>query len=115
MDTQQEHLISELLKAGAVYEQSYNYPISYGKDAPMQASAPAGSMESQPQKMDPHTRSMRLNDNWSQKINEFVRASSIHINEIKIVKYNPILLAYFKKRFESDLDDRDVMEIMKYM
>lgn len=58
---------------------------------------------------------IRFNDKLSQKIVEFVKASSIYINEIKIVKYNPILLAYFRKKFDAELDDRDVMEIMKYI
>jgi hypothetical protein len=50
----------------------------------------------------------------SQKCTEFVAASSIHVNEIKRVKYNPVLLAYHKGKFKG-LDDRDVMEILKYI
>ena len=44
-----------------------------------------------------------------------MQASSKHINEIKIVKYNPLLLCYFHGHLHKELDDRDVMEVMKYM
>ena len=59
---------------------------------------------------------LRFNDPFSTKCQEFVKASSININEIRIVKYNPILLAYFRHKFEPEiLDDRDINEIMKYI
>jgi len=44
-----------------------------------------------------------------------VKASSIHVNEIKIVKYNPILIAYYRGKFDPECDERDLMEIMKYL
>ena len=40
----------------------------------------------------------------------------MYINEIKTVKYNPILLAYFRGKFEPEIiDDRDINEILKYI
>ena len=47
---------------------------------------------------------------------QFVEASSANINVIMQVKYNPILLAYFQQCFQPELDDdRDIMEILKYV
>ena len=65
--------------------------------------------------MEVHNRLIRFNDKMSSKIVEFVKASSIYINEIKIVKYNPVLLAYYRNKFGPDLDERDIMEILKYI
>jgi hypothetical protein len=60
------------------------------------------------------SQQIRFNDKFSQKCTEFVGASSIHINEIKRVKYQNVLLAKYKGKFNA-LDDRDVMEILKYI
>jgi hypothetical protein len=60
-------------------------------------------------------KSTRFNDNFPEKYKEFVRASSLNINEIKRVKYYPILAAYFRGKFTPECDERDIMEIMKYI
>ena len=39
-DQTQENLIGELLKAGAVYEQEYTYPVNFGVNACMKATDP---------------------------------------------------------------------------
>lgn len=114
MDSTQEQLIGELLKAGAVYEQQYTFPVNFGPNEPLYATSPEDEAQVR-EKMEERRALIKFNDKLSEKINEFVKASSIYINEIKIVKYNPVLLAYFRKKFEPELDDRDVMEIMKYI
>lgn len=113
LDPSQEQLIGELLKGGAVYEQSCVYPINYGPNAPSSATAPPSDQAVQ-QDLKAHTRLIRFNDKLSVKYREFVRASSLHINEIKTVKYNPILLARCRGKMD-ELDDRDMMEILKYI
>ena len=66
------------------------------------------------QQIQSHVRSVRFNDQHSTKFKEFVNASSININEIKTVKYNPILLAYTRGKMQ-EFDERDIMEILKYV
>ena len=113
LDPSQEQLIGELLKGGAVYEQSVVYPVNYGPGAPSSATAPPNEQH-QASDLAPHNRLQRFNDKLSVKYREFVRASSLNINEIKTVKYNPILLARCRGKMD-ELSDRDMMEILKYI
>ena len=62
------------------------------------------------------TRKIKFNDPHSEKVEAFVNASSTNVDEIKRVKYYPILFCYTQNKFrEAGLDDRDVMEIIKYI
>ena len=114
LDQCQEQLIGELLKAGAVYQQPVSYPVDYGHGAPATATGAPNDPPPEQQQIQPHQRNIRFNDQLSSKYREFVHASSININEIKTVKYNPILLSYVRGKM-SELDERDMMEILKYV
>lgn len=104
MDHNQEQLISELLKAGAVYEQK----VHHQPTEEISVNGPSTSQK------------VVFNDMHAAKCVQFIEASSVHIDQILMTKYNPLLIAYnrgaFRGQTEQDsLNEQDVNEILKYV